>query len=630
MIYFLFLAIIVLVIGLIISFRGKDDVQRFSASLTLAASFTITCLVLPYYFLYESDIVIAVLSAIRYGIISVGMNVNGDIVNELELVYPFSLIYSVLLDAMYILGPFAASLFIISSFRNLLAYFRSKRHKRIHVFSEINEKSLSICESLYNSSRNQTIIFCNADGYYASLEKKARTCKAILFKDGVSSIRLHRNKSYEFYILDENSQNTLKDTTSLCEKLIKDKRYRKEKVIVRYFLSDTSLELVRNLDQKYAKDIYLRNIDEDNALAIETLLRNRDYLSSKKHREIYLFGSNNLTKAFLNNLLCLLNQPNSSYNISIFDSDVRKMAEEILFSSPEVLNMELDNYFSPLLYKEARYNIHFYEVNENSCEFLDIYEELRRPDMVFICGDDDMENYEIAQNLKRLYAYRSEMLDYPIINCLLKDKDLNSAIVDETINTFGNYSEMYNYNNLVHPELEDAAKRAHLSYLGDDALKADKKKQEELLNESGFYIRKNNMSSFAVALGLEYHLAYIKSLNYDNEDTRTFVNEWLSDEYNMSELAIAEHERWNAYQRIQGYRCPDDEQLKKIAEKSEGRSVSDASLLLHPALVEYDKLADREKQVDEIYASYNLNKKSAYIQLDKDFLEKIFIILGHE
>jgi hypothetical protein len=65
-------------------------------------------------------------------------------------------------------------------------------------------------------------------------------------------------------------------------------------------------------------------------------------------------------------------------------------------------------------------------------------------------------------------------------------------------------------------------------------------------------------------------------------------------------------------------------------ENYKGGSIKDNNLLLHPALVEYYQLQEREQRVDALYEKYSIDRKSRYIQLDKDILRKILVILEYE
>ena len=629
--YLIIISVIIQIIGIYRAYKVRSDYQSFSAILTVTSSICIGILTFPYFLMDGDDLFITILHTFKYGISSVGLSVYGDIISALNMQEPLRTIYTVYLYSLYLIAPISASIFLVSFSRSFVRFFKMIGYERIHVFSSLDDRSLAICESIReDENKKQVAVFCNCDNSYDELENKARGLHSFLIEKDIASYWLHKRKKYEFYVLDDDEQACLNKASKLCKHLLESKNYVKENVIVRVLVSDDNIEMIRNLDERYGRDVYLRHIDEYNTLATDILMKHKETLTSKNRRAIFLFGSNSLVKAIFDNLICLLNQPHSSFDIHVFDRDVRSMAETIKANSPEILNLDFARYFSQKLEADANYSVHFHEIDAGDPEFPGYVEEIVRPDMIFVCGEDDQRNFTISENLKRLYAYKDSKLRYPEIICLMRSPQLYSMIEDKSIEFFGSYDDIYDYNQLINPRIERAAKRAHLSYLGEDVLSKSESEQEKLLDESGFYQFSNQHSSFNVALGLNYHLAYILNQNKENEKGSEFVRRWLSDRFNMATLAECEHQRWNTYQRIQGYRGVSDEQLETMFENYKGGSIKDNNLLLHPALVEYYQLQEREERVDALYEKYGIDRKSRYIQLDKDILRKILVILEYE
>ena len=107
----------------------------------------------------------------------------------------------------------------------------------------------------------------------------------------------------------------------------------------------------------------------------------------------------------------------------------------------------------------------------------------------------------------------------------------------------------------------------------------------------------------------------------------TEVSKFLSDERNVDSLSVSEHQRWNTYQRLQGWRKADLEQAATICRQTDGRKVKEDDLLLHPAIVEYDELLLVESAIDKIYADNNSPKKCDYIEADKKIVRNIWRIV---
>ena len=633
MLKYFVLSILIIIIGVSYALKLKNDLKSFSAALTLTVSFAISALVFPCYLLDGTDLLISTLGALRYGIIAVGMNVSTAIMEYLPEEEPLATMYKCLLYALYIAGPVCASMFIISFSRSVLDSLRMFGHKNVHVFSQINDRSLAIAESIYENDRKQTLIFCNSEDAEEQLKTKAYSLHALVL-EGNEHLHISSRRNYEFYEIDDDHQDCLIAVTSLCDYLLKQKHYSRERVVVRYFVSRDSLELIRNLDAHYGKDVYLRYIDEDNMSAISLLRECKDILAPALHNEIHIYGSNDLALSILRNLLCLLVQPGTGYAIHVFAADVKKLAKKLKNESPEILNCDFDRYFARERIQGSNCNVRFHEFDNYAPEFETEIKQLRLPDVVFVCKDDDEDSYRTSMQLKRLFSSFSPDLTSPLIYCSLKDSDLNKIIdEDNSIRYFGNYAKRYDYQSFIMPELEKAAKRTHLAYLSDkdhDVFQLSDEEKEQLLEDTGYYSYVNQNSSYCAALAMEYRLAYILSKKDRNIADEDFVREWILDDVNMMRLAEAEHERWNTYQRLQGWRCADTEQMNKIALKSQGKNVKDNDLLLHPAIVPYDILDEVEHKADDIYSRLGSDRKSDYIEADKKLLRQILKILDKE
>ena len=633
MVIYLIIAILIILAGIILAIQRKNDFKELSLVLTLSISLAISTLAFPFLISDGADLVIAVLTAIRYGIIAVGMNVSSGLLDGVELNEPLYSIFKYFLYALYITGPICASMFILSLSRKFVQSIKLIGCKRLHVFSELNEASLAIARSIYNKDKKQKLIFCNYTSDQEDLKIEALEVGGIVLSLS-EKVKLLKNRYYEFYEINDDHHKVLIDATELCDNLLKQKNYDISKIIVRCFVDSSDQEMIRDLDKRYGNEVFLRYIDENNAVALNVLRNNKKILAGNIHRDVFVFGSTPIARALFENMIYLLINPESGYTIHLFDKDARNVARDLKVRCPEILNLDLDCYFGKISYEEANYDLRFHDFDIEYEQFLDCIEELKVPDLIFVAGNDDENNHRKAKQLKRLYASRNEELKYPVISCLLKDPDLNRMLnVDENIQYFGNYEFHYDYQTLILPELEEEAKRLHLSYLEStypNILERSQSEKEEILSKTGFYSYVNMSSSLASALYMEYRLVYILSKNYKDIDQKEFIKEYLSDEQNLKTLAVCEHERWSAYQRLMGWRRPSYSQVLKIAEKYSGRKVKDDDLLLHPAIVDYKDLYYTEIKMDSIYKSFGLDKKTNYIELDFDIIKNILKILNIE
>ena len=630
MVIYLLLALLIHWGGVVLSLRVKDDMKAFSACLTLSVSLAISVLVFPSFIESGDDILIALLGAMNYGVRAVGMNVSGGMLDGLELNGIIGYVYRIFLYVLYILGPTFASIFVVSLFRNVNDNIKMMGNRNIHIFSRINERSLAIAESL-SKDKSKTLIFCNGSTADDQLKIRARSLHAII-REGNERVHIFKNRIYEFYELADDHEECMIDTSALCDHLTngKQKHYSKENVIIRFFVSRDSLELIRNLDRQYGDQVYLRYVDEENAMAVDLFRTYKDKLTEVSHNNIFIFGSNELSMDILRNALCMMVWPGSSYEIHIFDRDVRSFAEKLKSEAPEVLNEEFESYFDGTIDEGANYNIHFHSFDNNDAYFTDEIEDLPIPNIIFVCKDYDEDNYNTSLQLKRLYGSLNSELIVPFILCDLKDKNLNQMIEDENIVFFGDRSTRYDYKRIIAPEIEDTAKRIHLAYYSDpehDCLALPKNEQDKLIADTHFYNYVNQNSSYGAALSAEYKLAYVLKGRPEEVSEKEYADTYLQDEGNIDSLSVSEHQRWNTYQRLQGWRKADLEQANTICRQTDGKKVKDDDLLLHPAIVEYDELLLVEMAIDKIYADNNSDKKCDFVEADKKIVRNLWRIV---
>lgn len=630
-IYFL-LALVVLTAGIIRARKNYNDIKKFSLSMTATIALATIILSVPYYWNKFNDLVLTLLSAIRYGPSVISMKVESDVVSSLNMTEPLASMYKYLLYTLYIIGPMAASVYLISYSRLINEWLATLRFKNIHVFSVLDEKTLSIGESIYKDDKKQLLVYCNGDKTKdESLNTKARSIRAMILKKKETDIHLRRNRHYEFYEISESNEKCLSDTVKLCDDLLKEKNFVQSNVIVRIFIGRESIEYIRRLDRAYGKKIYLRYIDEDSASAIELLRKLKPHLVNRKHNEILFLKAGKTAQVLISHMLYLLNEPDSTTTMHIVDSEVIKIIRQMKMHNPEILNLSEEKYLT-LKNAGGNYDLRFHEADSTNSTLFEVLTKIKEPDIICICGEKDEDNFELMQRLKRFYASRNDDLAYPLMAVQIKDPEMNKILDESDALFFGNISTRYNYSSIVHPELERAARRVHMSYLiadNKDIFERSEEEQEKILQDTGYYDYVNTESSMAEALTLEYRYDYILGQKKDEEmDDREYVRAWLNNKDNIKIIGDAEHNRWNAYQRLQGWRKPNLKQEEKIAEKYSGNKIKDNDLMLHPALVSIADLPKAEETADRLLKKYNEKADTTkYVRLDQDIYAHIIEIL---
>lgn len=630
MLMYIAAAVAVLIIAAINAAEERNDIKAMSLKITAGISLAVSILVVPYYKLSYTDPLIVGIKSFRYGVGTIGMNIDPTIIDSFDLPEPESTAYRVLLYLLYLAGPVFASLFAISFSRNLSELIRFIGRKKVHIFSELNSRTIAIAESIAASHPDELLVFCNEDpSETEGIKTRARAIHAVMTKRGVSEFPMKKNKQYELYQISSDISASLEDTAELCSKLIKKKGYDPSNVFVRFSASRNLQELVRDLDATYGDKVRLRPIDEYESDALSLLRNYCELLAMPGHKDVVLIGGGDTADAILGASLGILSGPESTFTVYYISKDADKTAARLKASSPEILPLPLENYFENSG-DGKEYDIRFFRTDTDGSGLDTALTSIGMPELICITGGDDEKNFCLSQRIKRLFASRSDDLSYPPMACLIRDKKLNEILKGgDGVLFFGNEADRYDYEKVVDPDLEEEARRVHLSYLlpgNPNAMDLTGDAREKLLEESGFYSYVNMQSSMASALALEYRRAYILSKKPENTglSDEAFIDGYLSNQDLLAALGNAEHRRWNAYQRLQGWRHANETQTAVIAAASKGRRIRSDEFLLHPALVPVEKLAETEESTDRIkLAADPQGRPTGFIWSDRVILSNL-------
>ncbi len=632
MIFFLAAAVLILIFFITRAVRSKGSLKARSAILTAGFSLAVTALVLPYFMEKENGIIYALFKSIRYGVSSIAMGADSQVTEAMNDGTIAGAVSASLLYLLYIAGPVTASVFLISFSRNVIERLRQCASKKEHVFSCLNEKTAIIAESIHASSPRDMITFADTPADQDNdLFTRITRIGSFLQKGGIDKKTLRRNMRYVFYVINDDADKNLSTLSSLCSSLTANKRYEKRNVTVRYLASRNSLDLIRDIDSRFGEKVDLRPLDENASLAVELLRENANVLTGKEHKEIMIIGAGSLGLEILRSAVPLMIEPGSHFTVHVIDRDIRSIASRLKASCPELLNLPLDRYFlndhDPL----RNYDIVFYDADVTGSGLEDITEAVKSPDLITVALKNDEMNYMTAMRLMRIYGGRNSGMEYPGMAVRIRSDALRSSLRErDGISFFGDIDEVFDIGRLTHPELEDAAKRVHMTYLAgsyEGIKEKTPEEQEKILEDTGFYSYVNFDSSLNEALAMEFKLAYIRHVLNDGNAGKEAISRWLENSDNIRLMGDCEHLRWNAYQRTMGWRRMEKEQEEAAAFISGGRRVKNDDMLLHPALVSVEELPEAEALADSILRNYREDAASRYVDLDRDIVRELPYIL---
>ncbi len=621
------IALIILIYGLFSIRRTRFDLQKTSLIMTVCISFAVTAMTFPYFMGKNHNLLFSVLAAVRYGTQTIGMNVNSEILGSMNLSEGMRQIYMVILYLLYILGPVFASIFVLGFSRSIMEFIRFGRQHNVHVFSELNEKTAVIAETLFQRHPDGLRVFCDSDGASEALKTRARSAHAILVRYADTELPLRKGRYYHFYELYSDTGKTLLKTSKLIAKL--NKKGKPYSATIRTFLKHSQLEVIKDIDERLAaddSDVRIRYIDENNAEAVELFHRVIPLLPIGEpgyHYDLLIVGCGDCGMSILRTAAWLMVLPESTYTIHVVDHGAKKLAAFLKAEAPEFLNAPLESYFSSSP-EGKNYDIVFHQMDAGSDAFISLLQEIGTPELSVVCMNDDILNHRTAKIIERTVTIAGIQNSVPLIAVRMRSGKTSELV--ENVSRFiyfGSIEAHYNYKSLVHPELEEAAKIVHRSYYGSSEWTPE--------IEHTFYRYVNYDSSFAQALAMLARRRWILASKPDGIDADEWIRSVLNDEEKLAALGFAEHDRWNAYQRINGWRCADLEQTDSIARESNGKRVKSDRLMLHPAIVPGAELAERERDVDAIRRKYDPDARGVnYVQADRQIIACLPEILKSE
>ncbi len=487
--------------------------------------------------------------------------------------YEFSQIECVILKALSIIAPLLTFTAIFTLLRDIFSYARLKMNifSDKYIFSELNEKSVALAESIRKKHPLAAVVFLGAEeseeNDHGDLYERARIIRAICFKSDISSV--HPNFRFGqvfFFVINEDRDENLKIATRI--RRIYGERAKTKMYI---FSSAVRAELFTRINDR--EKIEIRLINEARSVIYNDLYDMSVKRMEKGTPDLFtsatVCGKDKVISAVIVGMgeygsemlkaltwFCQMD----GYKLRINAFDIGKDAEEHLCAScPELLDGKHNGACVP---GEAQYEISITSgVDTESRNFIDQIEKITDASYVFVALGSDEANIAVSMRLRALFE-RSERS--PVIQSVIYNSDLiellkNAELAGKdkyNIDYFGDLNTVYSENVVMNSRLEAQALNVHKCWPG--------------ASEDNFYLNHYNYnSSIASALHLHALLACRKRGDGIKED--------------IAALSVLEHKRWNAYMRTEGYIY--------------GKNRNDLTKE-HPDLVPFNKLSEHEKEKD--------------------------------
>ncbi len=500
--------------------------------------------------------------------------------------------YSVQFSVLFVLAPILTFGFVLSFFENLSAY---KRYvfgcfRDTYIFSELNESSLALADSLVKNDKRRLIIF--TDVFQKNEEKtfelveRAKELGAIRFKKDIVTINFSfhsPNSELNFFTIGEDQSENLVQALKLFEK----NKYRKN---VKLYVFSTQVEsemLLSNAFRQDEKDnkpklIKVRRVNEVRSLVNRVLYENgyqsifesaHEDENGLKHINAVVIGmgKHGIEMAKALPWFCQMD----GYRVSVDVFDIGENAESKFKSlCPELMSEEFNGKFD--LEGETAYQVKVHsKMDVTTKEFDDTVAALPKATYVFVALGNDELNILTAVKLRSLYLRLGAK---PVIQAIVYNTDKKEALlgvqnfkkVPYDIDFIGDLKTSYSESVIIDSEVEEKALARHMKW---------GKGWEQ---EKSFWQYDYNYNS-SIASAIHHEMKVLCAIPGADKlpEKRTKEELW--------QLRRLEHRRWNAYMRSEGYSFGGD---KTPAGRNDLAKI-------HNCLVPFDDLSPEDQQKDD-------------------------------
>ena len=560
------ISIFILIGGILFAINKAKKGKSFMLTILVAISISVAIFIYPG-FNGDSNIIVNLINTVYYIIQAWLLNAdislvqNENIGNELMQIWVCAELLSLpILTAGTVLET------LQKYFGKMKMAFIGKND--LHIFSDVNDKTVKIAELIKKDFTKDKIIFCKYNSSNDQIFTVRR--KGIYTKDDITTLNIKlSDRNTKFYMISQNEDEVLDQTITLIEK------YRKQKCEILCFTSNEENKMI--LDELDKGNVVVNIIDEIQGSIYHLLIKHPLYQNTQNNRiKALIVGLGHVGKEAFKSIMWCGQMPKYSLEMNVIEKDEEKV-KELSFECPEIFE-HAEQYHLNCYLNDIR------ELEMNK----ELQEQLKDTNYVIVATGDEENNIKIAKNLRRIFLENSSVEPEIFIwmeESIKKEKVKN--IKNYFIfKTFGDYNETYG-SIRKNSELEKLAIKLHLTYNDKDINLKEYNK-----------IEYNKKSSRAMALHLKYKLyPYIKR-DEKGKMINGEIDRILQDENILAEITESEHNRWLTYLRTEGYKY----EPEQIAEKYFAKvgKLREYFLKMHPALVEWNQLDEVKKSISEI------------------------------
>lgn len=485
--------------------------------------------------------------------------------------------YTAFLSVAYVVAPVLTFGFVASFFKNVSAYVKYfiRYFNDVYVFSELNEKSLSLATDISSNNGKTLIVFTDVfeknEEFSYELIQRAQKLGAVCFKKDILAINYNRHFSKAeivFFTIGMDETENINQSLKLIAAY-------KERENTGLYIFSNGIEGEILLNRAEKGKIKVRRINENRSLINRVLYESNGDLFKNavmmqdgvKKISAVIVGLGGYGTEMLKALSWYCQMDGYEVEINAFDID--KSAEDRLSGmAPELMS---EKYNGVIIPEEASYTIKIHSgIDVETKSFADEIAKIWDATYVLVSLGSDAKNIKAAVELRMLFE---RMKIKPVIQAVVTGSNEKKALEGITnfrgqhynIEFIGDTDTSYSQKVIMNSELEEYALAIHKKW-GDA--------------EEFWKYEYNYNSSIASAIHMKARIA----CNVPGASKKE--EELTSDEAKIIE--VLEHRRWNAYMRSEGY----------IYSGSPDKSSRNDLGKMHHDLVDYSSLSDDEKRKD--------------------------------
>ena len=516
--------------------------------------------------------------------------------------------YTCYAAVIFLLTPVLTVGFVLSFFKNITANikYRFSSNEEIYIFSDLNEKAITLAEDLKRNNPERTLVFTdyfekNEEEFY-ELSTRVQELGAICFKKSIDVIdfcKKVKDRKLHFFAIGENETDTIEQSLSLIEKY---RNVTDNEINLYTFSNRVESELLLTAVDKGKMKV--RRINEVRSLVNRILQEHGTELFENAYEEengmkkisAVIVGMGSHGSEMLKALSWYCQLDGYEVEINAFDKD--PLAYDKMYTQcPELISKR---YNGVTVEGEAQYKIDIHSgVDVDSIEFMKKVQAIENPTYVLISLGSDAENIRIAAYVRMLFA-RKGYKENPIIQTVISNSEEARAL--EGIKNFkeqpyqiqcvGDLKTSYSEKVIKNTELENHALAVHMSYSIMGKTGEELEKAVEEATETFWKYEYNYRSSMATEIHKQVY-KYCRIPGIGEIDGK------IKDEERDAILKAVEHRRWNAYMRSEGYvysGSPDSSSRNDLAK-------------MHHNLVVYQNLNEEDKGKDgAVITGWNVPK----------------------